>query len=177
ATLPIGASKFGGLPDLPPEYISPEHNGKPLGFLAQFRLEELADCLATRTPAPLQLAFDMEVPEAKIVRPVAQILPSSVWLYFFYSAIANSGGYEPEDRGSWKVFYYDGEVSDLKRTAAPSTLEPNSFRGGCSLDFRLLYNLPTCNSCHIAWDDYFFEGDERECYEAMLEILEERQGR
>jgi hypothetical protein len=39
--LPIGASRFGGVPDLPPDIAWPESKGKKLPFLAQINLAEL----------------------------------------------------------------------------------------------------------------------------------------
>ncbi len=41
AQIPLGASKFGGAPDVPPDFEWPVWNGKPLGFLAQINLEEV----------------------------------------------------------------------------------------------------------------------------------------
>ena len=39
---PLGCSKIGGLPDLPPDFSWPESEKYALPFLAQFRLEEVA---------------------------------------------------------------------------------------------------------------------------------------
>jgi hypothetical protein len=39
--LPLGASRFGGLPDLPPDVAWPEIEGKKLPFLAQINLADL----------------------------------------------------------------------------------------------------------------------------------------
>ncbi len=40
--IPLGASKFGGAPDVPAGFEWPKWNEKPLGFLAQINLEEVA---------------------------------------------------------------------------------------------------------------------------------------
>ncbi len=42
AQIPLGASKFGGAPDVPSGFEWPMWNEKPLGFLAQINLEEVA---------------------------------------------------------------------------------------------------------------------------------------
>ncbi len=42
AQIPIGASKFGGAPDVLADFEWPMWNEKPLGFLAQINLEEVA---------------------------------------------------------------------------------------------------------------------------------------
>ncbi|HEX3053605.1 MAG TPA: DUF1963 domain-containing protein, partial [Aggregatilineaceae bacterium] len=60
AVLPLGASKFGGSPDLPPGFQWPH----PLSFMGQFKLSELA----RHDPAGL--------------------LPTQGLLYFFYEASA-----------------------------------------------------------------------------------------
>lgn len=58
AALPLGASRLGGLPDLPPGTAWPELDGVPMEFVAQLRLDELAglDPLG-RLPAEGSLAF------------------------------------------------------------------------------------------------------------------------
>ena len=42
----VGASRFGGRPDLPTGYPWPQHQGTPMAFLAQLRCEELSAALA-----------------------------------------------------------------------------------------------------------------------------------
>lgn len=49
---PVGASRIGGRPDLPPEAEWPEYEGEPLGFLAQINFAELhASPVARELPA------------------------------------------------------------------------------------------------------------------------------
>lgn len=43
AGIPVGASKLGGCPDLPPDHPWPEQDGEPLVFLFQLALAEVAD--------------------------------------------------------------------------------------------------------------------------------------
>ncbi|HEY7092264.1 MAG TPA: DUF1963 domain-containing protein, partial [Ktedonobacterales bacterium] len=76
--IPIGASKLGGRPDLPPDFVWPEWKGIGLTFLAQFQLSELG-------------AYDVE-----------RLLPSEGMLYFFYEVEAQPWGCEPTDRGAWQ---------------------------------------------------------------------------
>ena len=42
AELPLGISKIGGLPDLPPDSDWPEWNDQPLPLIAQIRLADIA---------------------------------------------------------------------------------------------------------------------------------------
>ena len=83
AQIPLGASKFGGAPDVPSDFVWPMWNEKPLGFLAQINLEEVA-------------AFDIE-----------NYLPKNGWLSFFF--FPYDFGYAENDasmRGSWSVFHF-----------------------------------------------------------------------
>src|SRR3954468_699704 len=41
-TLPLGASKLGGSPDLPPDYEWPRHDYFPLSFVTQINLADVA---------------------------------------------------------------------------------------------------------------------------------------
>ncbi|MBF9219816.1 YwqG family protein [Hymenobacter ruricola] len=83
AALPVGASRLGGVPDLPAAAEWPAWEGRPLSFLAQLNLAELA-------------AF-----------PAAAALPAAGWLSFFYDAQEQPWGFRPADRGRAAVLYHD----------------------------------------------------------------------
>ncbi len=58
AALPLGASRFGGVPDLPPGVTWPERDGVPMEFIAQIRLADVAAAAADpRLPAQGSLLF------------------------------------------------------------------------------------------------------------------------
>lgn len=87
---PIGATKFGGIPDVPKWFEWPYYEGegyhgivknRPLTFLAQFNLEEVKP-------------YDAE-----------GVLPEAGMLYFFYELATMKWGFDPEDRGCFKVVY------------------------------------------------------------------------
>ena len=103
--LPIGASKIGGNPDLPPDfewfYCEGESyegitENRPLSFLAQINCAEVTE-------------YDKDL-----------LLPESGMLYFFYELATMTWGFDPMDKGSARVYYYPGEVSALSRTEFPS---------------------------------------------------------
>ncbi|MBW3624873.1 MAG: DUF1963 domain-containing protein [Armatimonadetes bacterium] len=94
----IGASKFGGSPDLTPEVPWPELNGSPLHFLAQIRLEECHS-----------LDADGLLPEAGL-------------LSFFYDAENQPWG-DLEQAGGWAVLYHPGPSGALVRRTPPGSLE------------------------------------------------------
>lgn len=91
--LPVGASKIGGRPDLPPSIRWPKHGDKPLQFLCQINLEELQQACPH------------------------DWLPASGWLYFFYDG--EVWGYDASHRDGFQVYLHEGAASDLKRADAP----------------------------------------------------------
>jgi uncharacterized protein YwqG len=87
-----GLSKIGGLPHLPGAIEWPAWDGEPLSFLAQIALDEM------QVPSPLAG------------------LPASGMLYFFYDREQSTWGFDPEDRGSWKVLHANAP-SSVRRDA------------------------------------------------------------
>ena len=96
--LPIGASKLGGHPDLPPGFDWPMWRGTPQAFIAQFHLPDLA-------------SIDVD-----------SVMPPTGILYFFYEAGEQPWGFDPADRGAWTVLYFDGDIGTLHRLPAPEML-------------------------------------------------------
>lgn len=115
--LPIGASKIGGHPDLPPGFDWPTWHGTPQAFIAQFHLPDLA-------------SGDVE-----------SVLPSAGMLYFFYEAEEQPWGYDPADRGAWTVLYFDGDIATLHRLPAPETLPKYSRLAPHSISLRVVFTL------------------------------------
>lgn len=95
--LAVGASKFGGQPDVPADFVWPVFETKtaeddqvrerPLAFLAQFDCAQLA---------PLD-------PEG--------LLPQEGVLSFFYELDSQRWGYDPKDRGCARVFWFEGPLA------------------------------------------------------------------
>lgn len=95
----VGSSKFGGRPDVPPDFVYPTSaDGKPQTFLAQYRLEDLAK---------FSLAKD---------------LPKTGMLYFFHVEHPEQEGEEDSFRllswqcewEGWAVIYWDGDDAQLR---------------------------------------------------------------
>jgi uncharacterized protein YwqG len=117
----VGTSKIGGNPDLPPDfewfYYEGEHfdgsgtANRPLSFIAQINCAE---------------ANEYEIPG---LLPKS-LLPESGMLYFFYDMASSKWGFDPQDKGCARVFYYGGDLSELQRTELPDDLssEPYNFR-------------------------------------------------
>lgn len=91
----VGASRIGGMPDLPADENWPERAGKPLAFLAQFRMPDVAP-------------YD-----------TARLLPHSGMMYFFYDAEEQPWGSSDEGDG-WKVIHREGER--LEQREPPTNL-------------------------------------------------------
>ena len=122
--LPVGVSKLGGFPDLPPGWEwplgKPGQNGQahPLGFLAQIDLSEAT-------------VFD-----------VRKLLPRSGYLYFFYDCQRTPWGFDPADRGLWTVRHFDGDRKLLSRAEVPAGFEDGSLFNECALTFGAELTLP-----------------------------------
>lgn len=168
AGLPVGTSKLGGVPDLPPGVawplskldaptpspgfsaahpelaVLPPDGVIALPFVAQLRLRDLAGLDG------------------------AQLLPPSGMLYFFYNDVAfwsdtgpdngvhdniagdSFGVYSFGTPANWRVLYWDGSEAELTRTSAPSQLPPETNYGACSLRFTTEWTLPKVETCFIA---------------------------
>ncbi|MCE9564399.1 MAG: DUF1963 domain-containing protein [Planctomycetes bacterium] len=93
AKIPVGASKFGGGPDLPPNAKWPVFRGNPLSFLAQFNLAELA------------------------ASPACRELPAMGMLSIFAHYDEDEGN-DDFPKGSWKLLYFP-DPSKLTRHLPP----------------------------------------------------------
>ncbi|HEX8465132.1 MAG TPA: YwqG family protein [Abditibacterium sp.] len=96
--IPLGASKFGGAPDVPASFEWPRWNDKPSGLLAQINLEEVAP-------------FDVE-----------NLLPKSGVLLFFFFAFDT--GYSENEAA--RVFHFENE--DLIRLTVPEEFDGEDFQ-------------------------------------------------
>ncbi|MCI8811027.1 MAG: DUF1963 domain-containing protein [Oscillibacter sp.] len=101
--------RFGGLPDVPPEFVWPVFETavyndstvkpRPLSFLAQF------DCAAL---APL----DMD-----------GLLPHTGVLSFFYELDSQRWGYDPEDTGCARVYWFPDKAALVPAADFPEEME------------------------------------------------------
>ena len=96
--LPIGASKFGGQPDLPPATPWPSWQDLPQSFVAQIRLEELQP-------------YDSQ-----------KLFPTKGILWFFYDSQQDVYGDDPANKGAWQVLYATDSLDKLQRTPLPAKL-------------------------------------------------------
>ena len=108
----VGASRFGGVPDVPAEFVWPvfetaaydddDVRPRPLAFLAQFNCARLA---------PLD---------------TDGLLPKEGVLSFFYELGSQRWGFDPADRGCARVFWFP-ETDALSPASPPEDL-PAEYR-------------------------------------------------
>lgn len=138
----VGASKLGGVPDLPTGAAWPEWKGLPQSFIAQIRLDDVRQ-------------YDTE-----------KVLPQSGMLWFFYDAQQQTFGEDPADRGGWQVLYTDGDLNALHRVSAPTALPATSQYHACLLSFAselTLSQQPRLEIPELDWSD-----DDQKKYESVL---------
>lgn len=142
--LPVGTSKFGGKPDLPKDFkwfyyegedFSGETKKRPLSFLAQINCKEVKK-------------YDED-----------NLLPEKGIIYFFYELSTMTWGYDPQHKGSAKVFYFDGDISELNRVDFPSDMQEDFKLPEIELGFCKKYDLPYYDEFielhqYESWDEY-----------------------
>jgi uncharacterized protein YwqG len=139
--LSIGASRIGGVPDVPPDFKWPERNEVPQSFIAQLYLEEVHP-------------YDIH-----------GVLPSRGMLWFFYDAKQETYGADPADRGGWRVMFSD-DYSELQRIAVPDKLPAESQFKACSVSFASEATLSQSPQLDIP--DFDWTDDEVQKYETLL---------
>lgn len=143
SVLAAGATKIGGLPDLPPDVSWPALNGVPMSFLAQVRLADAQPYDAGRA------------------------LPPAGMLWFFYDAHQQTYGANPSDRGGWQViFRQDAATAQLKRAAAPAGLPQGALFHACSVALSREMTLP--QDPRSVLSSYDWTPDEQSRYENLL---------
>lgn len=104
--LAAGVSRLGGLPNLPPDVAWPVDDGRPLDFIAQIDLAQAAEAMHL------------------------QDMPVTGWLAFFYDADYQPWGFDPRDRGGWRVLFFQGEATALRRVEPPEPVAPSRQSNG-----------------------------------------------
>ena len=104
----VGATKFGGRPDVPADfkwayyegedYLDETPKKRPLSFIAQFDLSEIAK-------------YDTD-----------HLLPQTGLLSFFYECDTMRWGYDPKDKGCARVYYFE-DINALSPAEFPDDLE------------------------------------------------------
>ena len=88
-------ARLGGLPLVPEGFVWPRYKESPLAFICQIDLSEVP--VIAGEPG----------------------LPTRGYLSVFYDQEQSTWGFDPADRGSWRVFYWDVPRDALFPAAAP----------------------------------------------------------
>ena len=91
----LGESKIGGVPHLPAEFEWDMFGNSPLAFVAQINLEQASK-------------YDPQ-----------ELLPKTGMLYFFHEGGDAVWGFDPKDKGGFRVVYYNGDTLQLNVTPLP----------------------------------------------------------
>ena len=148
----IGASKMGGLPDLPKgvDWFRQELTDIPLSFICQINFAEVKPC------------------------DIQGKLPATGILYFFYDCSMDGmpWGFDPKDADGKVVYYYDGDLSELERKEAPEDIEENGcVFGAAELHFETAIDLPDLES--PAGEALALTEDDREKYWELMDEVSE----
>jgi uncharacterized protein YwqG len=149
-SLELGASKIGGAPDLPEGTEWPRWQDVPLGFIAQFRLADVAEYGAEGE------------------------LPASGMLHFFYDARPQTWASDAGAGESWRVLYHEGETTSLIRAAAPADLPEESRFPACELSFASAADLPPWESADM--QQLGLTSEEADWHLELMEQLPGEQG-
>jgi uncharacterized protein YwqG len=119
ASLPLGASRIGGLPDLPPDMQWPTRNGRPCEFIAQINLSEASP-------------YD-----------VTGLLPKEGTLLFFYDGREYEDvHYQNFQKGGETIRYFTSDIAALERANYPEALQELQRYRVCSITFETDWMLP-----------------------------------
>jgi len=137
-------SKIGGMPAVPADFVWPRFEGenydgetasRPLSFLCQINLEETRVC-------------DRE-----------KLLPAKGLLLFFYELDTMRWGFDPDDAGCSRVYYFE-DVGALALRDFPDDLSEEYRVGEYGLSFAARDSYPSFEEleCHTDascdWDEY-----------------------
>lgn len=119
----IGASRFGGMPDIPTDFEWVLREDIPLSFLAQINCADLQGFTSAKN------------------------LPSSGMLYFFYDAIEQPWGFDPSDRGSSAIIYHPSTENLIPSTLPEGADIDNGWLfPAYAVQFREILSLPNYDS-------------------------------
>lgn len=146
----IGASKMGGLPDLPKCMGWVKTEKMPLAFLAQINLEEVTNL------------------------NINKLLPDDGMLYFFYDAENQPWGHNPLNKNKWKVVYYEGDKSNLNRCNEPNDMHSYNIFNSCEIIFEKDITFPDFESVYLDLLEINKE-DEKKIYRFFHKLISQEE--
>jgi len=147
AALQVGASRLGGMPDLTPGFRWPYWKDRPLAFLGQVNLADVARY------------------------PFCSSLPRVGVLGFFYDREQEAWGFDPKDRGSWLV-HFEPDPASLRRSVPPRGAPSPAAYSASPLTPSEVQTLPAADSHAVA--DLGLTSEELDMYSQVLGQIEEQ---
>jgi uncharacterized protein YwqG len=146
-SIETGASKLGGLPDLPDASEWPSRDGAPLSFIAQINTAGL----------PKFGGLDE--------------LPPNSLLSFFYDVEGSPWGFDPKDKGGWRVLSSPiSPANPLNRRRRPKDLADDGIFKTCVLSAAVTESLPDPYSRII--EELKLSDSEQDAYSELFEQLD-----
>jgi uncharacterized protein YwqG len=156
----LGASRFGGWPDLPSDVKWPRWNDRPMAFLAQINLEEAVKSQPSlRLPHTGLLLFFLGCTEETYGN-------DAIGKECYISDVMV--GIEPDALAGWKVIYVSVD-RPLQRLVCSESPLPDCYKP-CDLKFVKGGN-PFPDENTIAYQNLPFNDEQRENYNELLELI------
>lgn len=146
----VGSSRLGGTPDVPPGFVWPTRNGRPLGFLAQINCAEVA-------PNDYEPA-----------------LPHTGTLHFFADILDQRWGFDPDDKSASAVFYTPG--GPLAPMAPPPELDSGSILPALPIEFNAFYSIPFYRSDAFEAFEIIDESEDDKAYFELHQAVSDTSG-
>lgn len=144
--IPIGASKIGGMPDLPIDATWPtDDQSDPLSFIAQINCREA--CMLDED----------------------HLLPTAGVLYFFYTGKQDAWGFNPNDINKFGIFYHNTSPDQLRRHEFPESLSIDARFGPNALNFTQDISFPPYETKKLDFLNY----SELDELDQLLEVNEQ----
>lgn len=118
-------SKIGGIPGLPEGIEWPMWKDEPLAFLCQIELSEIPDSF------------------------YRDDLPNTGVIYFFYDQKIRTWGYDPQDKGSWRVVYSHTSSAENSLRNIPEKLQKKSIYNEKFITYELMSSYPDIDDDRI----------------------------
>ena len=171
---PVGSSKIGGKPDLPADFHWYYYQGKsyeetmadyPPGAHAYFNRED------AKYNAALPLSFLAQINCEEVHEyDTDGLLPSKGMLYFFYEAANMTWGFDPNDKGSAKVYFHPEISPELHRTDFPPDLSEEYQLPEMPITFSAAKELPAFEEFTEWHDEELEHGDWQRYDETKVEM-------
>ncbi len=89
------------------------------------------------------------------------LLPKNGILYFFNSDEQDAWGFDIKDQNKFKILYFDGDLTTLKRFNFPEDLQNSRFKP-CSITAKQEISLPSYG--YKLYNDFNFTDDEADIF-------------